>query len=97
VFEAFVRPMLLRLGGENVAEDFPEPVRARLVRPYDKPASREDYLRVRLTLRDDEWWAEVLPGGSSAISNVLRADALVRVPAGVEHWDAGRPVPARPL
>jgi len=105
VFEAFIRPMLQRLGGEHVAEDFAAAVRAYLAKPYLKPATREDYLRVRLSPRADAtegadaagWWADVLPGGSAAISNVLRADALVRVPAGIDHWDAGQSVTARLL
>ena len=95
VFEAFVRPMLARLGGEAVADDFPSPVRARLAKAYVKPASREDYLRVKLVMRDGEPTVDVLPGGSAAISNVLQADGLVRVPAGVERWDAGQWVAVR--
>lgn len=91
VFEAFIRPMLARLGGEARVVDFPAPTRARLGKAYDKPAAREDYLRVRIVERqeDGELWAEVVPGGSAAISNVLRADGLVRVPAGVARIERG--------
>jgi molybdopterin molybdotransferase len=69
--------------------DFPAPVRARLGRAYDKPEAREDYLRVRLVERDGEAWAETIPGGSAAISNVLRADGLVRVGAGRGRVELG--------
>ncbi|MEP6655559.1 MAG: gephyrin-like molybdotransferase Glp [Myxococcales bacterium] len=98
VFEAFVRPMLARLGGEAVAEaddGWPGALRARLARAYTKPASREDYLRVRLVDRDGEIWAEVLPGGSAAISNVILADGLARIPAGCERLDQGASVAVR--
>ena len=93
VFEAFVRPLLARLGGESVADAWPVPGRARLAAAYTKPASREDHLRVRLERRDDgEVWAVIVPGGSAAISNVLEADALARIPAGIERAEAGAPV-----
>jgi len=89
VFEAFVRPMLARLGGEIGVVDFPAPGRVRLGKAYEKPISREDYLRVRLVEREGEPWAEVVPGGSAAISNVLRADGLVQVQAGITRVERG--------
>ncbi|MES1172562.1 MAG: gephyrin-like molybdotransferase Glp [Bacteroidota bacterium] len=89
VFDAFVRPLLARLGGETVTDPWAGPLRARLARPASKPASREDYLRVRLSQRDGEVWADALPGGSAAISNVIFADGLARIPAGVERLEAG--------
>jgi molybdopterin molybdotransferase len=96
VFEAFVRPLLARLGGEPIADAWPVPARARLAAAYSKPASREDYLRVRLERRDDgDIWAVIVPGGSAAISNVLEADALACIPTGVEHLEAGAVVDVR--
>src|SRR3569623_1563324 len=95
VFEAFVRPMLARLGGETVADAWPVPTRARLAPAFTKPASREDHLRVRLERRGADVWAAVVPGGSAAISNVLQADALACIPAGVERLEAGACVGVR--
>ncbi|HEY4188148.1 MAG TPA: gephyrin-like molybdotransferase Glp [Polyangia bacterium] len=95
VFEALMRPMLARLCGETVDDPWPTATRARLAEPYAKPASREDYLRVRLEARDGDVWAMVVPGGSAAISNVLQADGLARIPAGVERLEAGAPVSVR--
>jgi molybdopterin molybdotransferase len=97
VFEAFIRPMLARLGGEVGVVDFPAPARVRLGKAYDKPTSREDHLRVRVVEREGEPWAEVVPGGSAAISNVLRADGLVRVQAGVTRVERGDWVGLHPL
>jgi len=95
VFEAFVRPMLARLGGESLADAWPVPSRARLSAAYSKPANREDYLRVRLERREGDVWAVIVPGGSAAISNVLEADALACLPVGVEQVDAGTSVDVR--
>jgi len=95
VFEAFVRPLISRLCGETVSDPWPAATRARLARPYAKPASREDYLRVRLEARDGELWAEIVPGGSSAISNVIFSDGLARIAAGVSQLDAGAVVEVR--
>ncbi|MBC8134127.1 MAG: molybdopterin molybdotransferase MoeA [Deltaproteobacteria bacterium] len=97
VFEAFVRPMLARLGGEAITEldTWPGSLRARLTRVYSKPASREDYLRVRLSEHSGEIWADVLPGGSAAISNVIFADGLARIPAGTERLEEGASVAVR--
>jgi len=95
VFEAFIRPLVARLCGETVSDAWPAATRARLARPYTKPPSREDYLRVRLEARDGDLWAEVVPGGSSAISNVIFSDGLARIPAGISQVDAGAAVDVR--
>ena len=52
-------------------------------------AGREEYVRVRLVQRDGALWADPLPGGSAAISNVLFADGLVRIDAAEERAAAG--------
>lgn len=97
VFEAFVRPLLCRLAGDGEADTWPQALPARLVAPYAKPAGREDYLRVRLQLRDGATWAETLPGGSAAISNVIFADGLALMPAGLAEFPAGATVAVRRL
>jgi len=53
---------------------------------------REDYLRVRVIERDGALWAEPLPGGSAALSNVVLADGLVRVDADRPGLSPGDPV-----
>jgi molybdopterin molybdotransferase len=94
VFDAFIRPMLWRLGGEVDRDPWPARRAARLGAAHKSMAGREDYLRVRLVTRDGELWAEPLPGGSATLSNVVRADALVRVEADRLQIDAGEPVEA---
>lgn len=94
VFDAFIRPMLWRLGGETGREPWPARRAARLGAAHRSVRGREDYLRVRLVTRDGELWADPLPGGSAALSNVVRADALVRVDAERLELAAGDPVEA---
>jgi molybdopterin molybdotransferase len=92
VFDAFVRPMLWRLGGEVGRDPWPTQRRARLARTVSSPVGREDYVRVRLFTRDGELWAEPLAGGSSAISNLVLADGLVRIEAARDRIAEGDPV-----
>jgi molybdopterin molybdotransferase len=94
VFDAFIRPMLWRLGGETAREPWPARRAARLGAAHRSVVGREDYLRVALDERDGALWADPLRGGSATLSNVVRADALVCVPAAVDHLDAGAPVEA---
>ena len=94
VFDAFIRPMLWRLGGETGRQPWPARRAARLGAAHRSVVGREDYLRVALDERDGELWADPLRGGSATLSNVVRADGLVRVPADVDHLDAGAPVEA---
>jgi len=93
VFEAFVRPLVWRMGGEIDRDPWPCAVRARLLRAVPSTVGREDYVRVRLAARDGETWAEPLPGGSSAISNLVYADGMVRVDAARAEVPAGEWVP----
>lgn len=97
VFEAFVRPLLGRMAGDAETDPWPQALPARLATPYSKPSGREDYLRVRLQTREGATWAEPLPGGSAAISNVIFADGLARMPAGVDTFEAGATIAVRRL
>ena len=89
VFDAFIRPMLWRMGGELGRDPWPCTRRARLARDVASTAGREDYVRVRLVARDGETWAEPLAGGSAAISNLVFADGLVRIDAARERLSEG--------
>ena len=89
VFDVFIRPMLWRLGGEQARDPWPARRQARLARAQASVVGREDYLRVRLVNRDGDLWAEPLAGGSAALSNVVRADGLVRVDAARAELPAG--------
>jgi len=92
VFDAFIRPMLWCLGGENARDPWSSRRPARIAREHRSVVGREDYLRVRLVERDGGAWAEPLPGGSSTLSNVVFADGLVRVDAAAAGLAVGDPV-----
>ena len=92
VFDAFIRPMLRRLGGEADPDNWPARRAARFGREHKSVVGREDYLRVRVIERDGALWAEPLPGGSAALSNVVLADGLVRVDADRPGLSPGDPV-----
>jgi molybdopterin molybdotransferase len=89
VFDAFIRPMLWRLGGEQGRDTWARRRPGRMAKVHASVVGREDYLRVRLVERDGESWAEPLAGGSAAISNVVFADGLVRVDAARAGLAAG--------
>jgi molybdopterin molybdotransferase len=92
VFDAFIRPMLWRLGGELGRETWAGRRHARLAKAQPSVVGREDYVRVRLVERggdSSERWAEPLAGGSAAISNVIFADGLVRIDAARAGLAAG--------
>ena len=88
IFDAFVLPLLWRLGGEVGREVWPVRRRARLTRRVPSVAGREDYIRVRLI--GDR--AEPILGSSAALSSLLRANGLIVVPAGVEGIAEGAEV-----
>jgi len=92
VFDAFIRPMLWRLGGEAARDPWPARRAARIAREHRSVVGREDYLRVRVVEREGALWADPLPGGSATLSNVVYADGLVRVDAAVPGLAAGDPV-----
>jgi molybdopterin molybdotransferase len=81
IFDAFVASLVRRLGGEVRDEEWPARRRARFGGHHLSAPGREDWVRVRLERRAGGWWALPVPGGSAALSTVLRADGLVRVEA----------------
>jgi molybdopterin molybdotransferase len=90
VFDAFIRPLLWRLGGEAGRDPWPARRAAALTREVRSVAGREDYIRVRLLERPGAPpAADPLPGGSAALSNVIYADGLVCVDAARPALAAG--------
>ena len=92
VFDAFIRPLLWRLGGETARDAWPSRRAATLAREVRSVVGREDYIRVRLAEGGGALVADPLPGGSAALSNVIFADGLVRVDAARPSLAAGEPV-----
>jgi molybdopterin molybdotransferase len=94
IFRLFVGPLVRRLGGESPpADPFPARRRAVLARNVASKPGREDYVRVRVTESEHGMArAEPLLGGTAALSTVLLADGLVRIPLEREGLAAGEEV-----
>ncbi len=96
VFDLLVAPTIRRLQGAPA--DSPEsPLRVRLARNVASTAGRLDFIPARLTERDGCLWAEPIFGASNLIFTLVRADALVRIPADANGLQAGAFVDIRPL
>jgi len=98
VFDLLVAP-LIRSGGYHVCEidAFTEyPLQAEIVRNLRSAAGREDFIRVRLFLRDGRLFADPILGKSGLISTMVKADGLAYIPAGKEGVEAGEIVRVKP-
>ena len=90
-FEEYVRPFLNLLSGraDYLAPEF----EARLSREIRKKKGRLNFLRVRLSMKDGEWWAESTgEQGSAILRSMVPADGLALVPAAAESLPAGSKV-----
>jgi len=90
-FEEYVRPFLNLLSGraDYLAPEF----EARLSREIRKKKGRLNFLRVRLSMKDGEWWAESTgEQGSAILRSMVPSDGLALVPAAVESLLAGSKV-----
>ena len=96
VFDLLVAPTLRRLQGAPAHSPAP-PLRARLTRNVASTAGRVDFIPATLAERDGETWAEPIFGASNLIFTLVRADALVRIPADANGLPAGASVEIRPL
>ena len=86
-FDIFARPLLAALEGA------PSPgwplARARLTRKLASPMGMDDWIRVRLGRVGGELVATPLPRGAGVLTSLVRADALLVVPAALEGRHAG--------
>jgi molybdopterin molybdotransferase len=90
-FEEYVRPFLNLLSGraDHLAPEF----EARLSREVRKKKGRLNFLRVRLSMKNGEWWAESTgEQGSGILRTMVPADGLALVPAEAESLPAGSKV-----
>jgi molybdopterin molybdotransferase len=92
-FEVFARPAILKMGG-----------RATLTRPrvevvLDEPVrsdGRESYLRAVVARRDGQYHAVITgPQSSGILTSLVRANALLVIPAGVREVQAGATLQAQ--
>jgi molybdopterin molybdotransferase len=87
IFELFVTPTIdLLLGAERPARPH---VQARLARNVASTTGREDYVQVRLEVRDGELWAVPVFGKSNLIYTLVHADGTMQVPLDSNGVAAG--------
>jgi molybdopterin molybdotransferase len=99
-FELFVKPVLVRLTGEE-----PHPalegitpyrsVKARLARSIASSTGREDHVRVMLEKKDGVLWARPVFGASGLITTLVKAVGTVVVPVRKTGIEAGEEVDVR--
>jgi putative molybdopterin biosynthesis protein len=94
-FDIFARPLLAALEGAP-APGWPL-ARARLTRKLASPMGMDDWIRVRLGRVGGELVATPLPRGAGVLTSLVRADALLVVPAALEGHHAGDEVEVRLL
>ena len=93
VAEVFLTPLLLHLSGCRDDLSYPKPqVEAELGRNIESASGREDYVRVRLTRKDDVTIAEPVFGKSGLLSTLIEADGLVRIEMNKEGLYRGEKV-----
>ncbi|MER3543613.1 MAG: molybdopterin molybdenumtransferase MoeA [Chloroflexota bacterium] len=91
-FEVFARPAILKMGGRTAL------ARPRVEAILDEPVrsdGRESYLRAVVTRRNDGYHAVITgPQSSGILTSLVRANALLVVPAGVRQVPAGNKLQA---
>jgi molybdopterin molybdotransferase len=91
-FEVFGRPMVCRLLG--MADTEPRPMlKAVLARRVSSALGRKTYVRVHVTLKEDEFYAQpVSAKGSGSISTMTQSNGFVVVPENREGVSEGETV-----
>jgi len=100
-FDGFVGPLVRRVLVMETVGD--HPVAARLAVAVDSSSRLDEYLRVRVATVADPVSAAghlvvvPLPRGAGALSTLTRAEAVLRIPVGVDLLAAGAPVRVVPV
>jgi len=90
VFDRVVRPFIRHLAGMRQARLETQPrVAARLARNVASAQGRVDFIRVRLTLHENEILAEPILGKSGLLNTMLQADGLLEIDLNTEGLDKG--------
>lgn len=88
--EIFVEPLLARWTGQ--APHSPPVVQAVLSRKVHSSPGDDEYLRVTAGRVGEKIIAAPLSRGAGVISSLVRADGIIRIPAGVQGIQAGETV-----
>ena len=88
--EVFVRPLLDRWLGRQPAS--PDEVDAVMTRKVHSSVGDEEYLRVTVGEVGSRRIAAPLARGAGVLTSLVRADGIVRIPAGSQGLEAGQSV-----
>ncbi len=91
IFNLIVAPALHRLMGCSDPPTHPT-VEAYLARNIMSTTGREDYVQVRLEMRDGKRWAIPIFGESNLITTLMKADGTVQVPLDKHGLSEGEQV-----
>jgi len=90
IFHFFGKPILKILSGLSREVIWHQiKVKAKASRNIPSVPGREDYVRVRLEEKDGTFWAHPIFGKSGAISNLVRANGLIRIGINEEGLEEG--------
>jgi molybdopterin molybdotransferase len=94
IFDLFARPLIRRVGGEEIADlsRFSKTARATLKTNIASQIGREDYVRVTLTRDGQQLFATPLPSKSGAIFTLVKADGMVRIDLNQDGLEQGEDV-----
>jgi molybdopterin molybdotransferase len=98
IYMTLVIPSLWRLAGRRDWEGpYGWPLRALASRNIPSAQGREDYVRVKLSLKNGELMATPLFGKSGSISTMVKGDGLLRIPMDSEGVQEGETVEVWPF
>lgn len=89
-FEIFMRPIVYQKLGLTVPER--PRVKARVGRKIVSPLGSEEFVRVKLGSVKDKLVVLTLPRGAGAITSLVQADGILRIPRLSEGYQAGSEV-----
>lgn len=88
VYDRVVKPFVRALSGARADDDFIK-IPALLSRNVASAQGREEFVRVRLEFDGRDWTAVPVLGKSGAISTMVLADGLIRIPMNTEGLEKG--------
>lgn len=92
IFRLFGERILRKSMGEKT-EHKPERIYARITKNIPSSPGRSDYIRVRLSEKEGEWWAEPIIGKSGLITTLVKSDGIVEIVSEKEGISQGEYVP----
>ncbi|WP_121610496.1 molybdopterin molybdotransferase MoeA [Mesobacillus foraminis] len=78
IFRLFGERVARKLKGE-ILKNKPERIYARMAKNIASAPGRADYIRVSLSEKDGEWWADPIIGKSGLITTLVKSDGIVEI------------------